>query len=446
MNIVEQTHGYIKEAKQLNKKYNYFNTICEDFALEQARKLDKHKGKKGKLHGIAVTLKDAICVKGVESSAGSKILKGYKPPFNSTVAQRLIDEGAIIIGKTAQDEFGFGSFSTNVGIGFKIPKNPFDETRVCGGSSGGAAGVTQKFSQSHIAMGESTGGSIVCPAAFCGVTGLCPTYGLVSRYGLIDYGSSLDKIGPMAKTVKECELALDVIAKHDKKDSTSLNVKRKPAKVKKIAIIRESFYVDSEVKDVIMQKIDDTKIKYKEISLPLNKKYANACYYLLAMSEASTNLAKLSGIRYGHEKPLKGDFNEYFSDVRSEGFTKEAKRRIIMGTFARMAGVRDAYYIKAAQLRTKLIQEYKNAFKNYDVILTPTMPILPPKFKDIEKLSPLQVYMLDELTCGPNLAGIPHMSVPVGFSKKLPVGMMLIADHLNENNLIKLGKEVENGR
>ncbi len=435
--MIQKTKKIIKEAKKINKEYNYFNTICEDFALEQVN----HVNKKGKLYGTYVSLKDAICLKGVESSAGSKILKGYRPPFNSFVAEELMKEGAIIIGKTSQDEFGFGSFSVNVGLGFKVPKNPFDKTRVCGGSSGGAAGAAKKLDQ--ISIGESTGGSIVCPAAFCGIVGLCPTYGLVSRYGLIDYGSSLDKIGPMAKTVNECEKILKVIVKHDKKDSTSINKIAKPPKIKRIAIVREAFYVDKDVKDLVMQKIDESKIKYKEISLPLNKKYANACYYLLAMSEASTNLAKFCGIRYGLEMPLKGTFNEYFSEVRSKGLTKEAKRRIILGTFARMAGVRDAYYIKAAQLRTKLIQEYKQAFKKFDIILTPTMPILPPKFKEIETLSPLQVYMLDELTCGPNLAGIPHMSVPIGEAKKLPVGMMMMSDHFCENNLIKFGKEVE---
>ncbi|MAG19992.1 Asp-tRNA(Asn)/Glu-tRNA(Gln) amidotransferase GatCAB subunit A, partial [archaeon] len=368
-------------------------------------------------------------------------LQNYIPPFNATVIQKCLQEGAIIIGKTSQDEFGFGGFSTN--SGFEIPKNPFDKTRATGGSSGGSAGITQKTSLQHISLAESTGGSIVNPASFCGVYGLCPTYGLVSRYGLIDYASSLDKIGPMAKNIEDIELMLNTIKGQDTKDSTSLNESLKRPKIKKIAIIKESLNVDKEIKDLILQKLEENKIKYDLISLPITQKYGIPTYYLIAMAEASTNLSKLAGLTHGSQLPLKGTFNEYFSEVRSKFFGKEAKRRIILGTFARMSGFRNAYYLKAMKVRTKIIEEYQNAFKKYDLIASPTMPILPPKFSEIEKLTPLQNYMMDILTVGPNLAGLPHLNIPTGFIKKLPVGLLFTSNHLHENNLLKIGKELK---
>ena len=222
IDVVEHTHKVLDEIKKINSEYNYFNTISDDLAIKQAELVKKNP--KGKLAGLPVSIKDCICVKSVESTAGSKILKGYYPIFNATSVQKIIDEGAIIIGKTSQDEFGFGSFSTNVGLGFKIPLNPFDKSRSCGGSSGGAAGISQKIKSPHIAFGESTGGSIVNPASFCGVFGLCPTYSRVSRYGLIDYSNSLDKIGSISKSVYDSALLLNIISGFDDKDSTSLNV------------------------------------------------------------------------------------------------------------------------------------------------------------------------------------------------------------------------------
>lgn len=435
---VETTEKILKEIEKINKEYNYFNAVSRKLALELAQKAEKSKGK---LAGLPVSIKDNICVKNVESTAGSKILKGYYPPFNATIVQRIIDEGGVIIGKTSQDEFGFGGFSINVGIGFKIPRNPYDKERATGGSSGGAAGFTSKTEFSHIAIGESTGGSIANPASFCGVVGMCPTYGLVSRYGLIDYANSLDKIGPMGKTVAETRLMMDVIAGHDSKDSTSLNEKLKIRKVKKVGVVKESLEIDKEIKDLVLGKLEG--VKYEKVSLPLVKKYGIPTYYLIAMSEASTNLAKFCGMRYGHSKQLKGMFNEYFSEVRSEAFGKEAKRRIIVGTFARMAGYRDAYYLKAMKTRTKIIEEYKKAFKKYDVLISPTMPITAPKFSEIEKLTPLENYMMDVLTVGPNLAGLPHLNLNAGFKKKMPVGIMLIGDHLTDYSLFEFGEEIE---
>lgn len=440
ISVIETISKILEEAKKLNKEYNYFNTISDQQALTQAKAIEN--SPKGSLAGLPISVKDCISTKNIETTAGSLILKNYKPVYNATVIEKLQAAGAIIIGKTSQDEFGFGGFSVNT---YNIPKNPFDKERSCGGSSGGAAGFTQKTTLPHIAIAESTGGSIVNPASFCGVIGLCPTYGLVSRYGLLDYASSLDKIGPITSSIEDAELALSVIAGYDKKDSTSLNKQlNKNNKVKKIALIKESLDVDPKIKDLILKKLNSLKIKYETISLPLVKEYGIACYYIIAMSEASTNLAKYCGIRYGLELNLEGNFDEYFSKVRSAGFGKEAKRRIILGTFARMAGFRDAYYLKAMKLRTLIINEYKKAFKKYDLLVSPTMPLTAPKFTEISKLTPLQNYMMDILTVGPNLAGLPHLSLNAGFVNKLPSGILFIADHLNENKLIEIGKKLEN--
>jgi len=445
-------HKIIEETKKIDKEYNYFNLISEDLALGQSKELDTEP--RGRLNGTMVSVKDCICVAGIESRAGSKILTGYKPVFDATVVEKVKQEGGIIIGKTSQDAFGFGSFSVN--SDFKIPLNPFDKQRVCGGSSGGAAGFTQKASFQHIALAQSTGGSIVAPASFCGVVGLCPTYGRVSRYGLIDYANSLDKIGPIGKNVQDVALMLSIISGFDKRESTTINAKvpsyvdyvSKEIKNLKIGIIKEGFG-DGVEKDVIekveegISKLEVNGAKTKGVSLPLTEKYGVACYYLIAMSEASTNLAKLCGMRYGKHEKLEGNFNEYFSKVRSLNFNEESKRRILLGTFARMAGYRDAYYIRAMKVRTKIIEEYKRAFKGFDVLVSPTMPIVAPRFDEIQRLTPLQNYMIDILTVGPNLAGLPHINIPVGFNTdKMPVGLMLIADHLKEETLIQAGAKI----
>src|SRR3989338_5706023 len=463
INIVEHTEKVMEECKKINKEYNYFNIISEDLALSQAKEIQKQiknndKGiKNKKLLGVAVSVKDAICVKNVESTAGSRILKGYKPLFDATVVKKAKEAGAIIIGKTAQDEFGFGSFSVNVGLGFDVPKNPFDKARSCGGSSGGAGGITQKASFPHIALGESTGGSIAAPASFCGVFGMTPTYGRVSRCGLIDYGNSLDKIGTLGKTVYDAALLQEIISGYDRNDSTSLKQDAedytdfigKPAKGMKVGIIKEAFGKgnDKEVEKEVyngIEKLKDEGAVVEEISLELPIKYGLPVYYMIATSEASTNLAKYCGMRYGASCSLEGSFNEYFTKVRSENFGAEAKRRIILGTFARMSGFRDAYYIKAAKVRTLIIEEYKKLFKKFDVLASPSSPILPPKFSEIEKLTPLQNYMMDIMLVGPNLAGLPHLNVPVGIRKGLPVGMLLVGNHLEEGKLIQMGSVFEN--
>ena len=432
VSVRDTIEGILKEAKKINKTHHYFNKISEDLAVKQAKVIDKNP--KGRLAGLPVSVKDCICVKDVESTSGSKILSGYKPVKNATVVQRLIDEGAIIIGKTNQDEFGFGSFNVNVGLDKKIPKNPYDNNRVTGGSSGGAAGFTAMTKFPHVAISESTGGSINCPASFCGVIGFTPTYGVVSRYGLIDYANSLDKIGVMGKDIQDVKIVFDVINGHDPKDSTSVKEKLlKPKKNKKIGLIK-GISVDKEVEDVFIQHTD--KLKVKEISLPFTSKYGLAAYYTIAMAEASTNLAKFCGMRYGLELDLKEGYNDYFTKVRSEGFGAEAKRRIILGTFTRMAGYRDAYYLKAMKIRTLIIEEYKKAFKKFDLLISPTMPIIAPKFSDVKKLSPLKHYQIDMLTVGPNLAGLPHSSVNIGEAKGMPVGIQYISDYLQDGNVL----------
>ncbi len=465
LDIVTHTHHVIEQCRKINKENNFFNVIAEETALQHAEALQKEIHKKNspqsgnlfehnklyKLLGVAVSVKDSICVKDVESTAGSAILQGYKPLFDATVVQKIKSAGGIIIGKTSQDEFGFGSFSINVGIGYHAPKNPFDPSRSCGGSSGGAAGITQKADFPHIALGESTGGSIASPASFCGVFGLCPTYGRVSRYGLIDYANSLDKVGPMGKSLSDVALMLEIIAGHDENDSTSLDVPvekytdylHKPVRGMKVAIITETFGKGNEpaVEKHIFSAIEKLKshgVVCEEISLDLPVRYGLAAYYIIATSEASTNLAKYCGMRYGAHEPLDGNFNDYFANVRSKYLGAEAKRRIMLGTFARMSGYREAYYLQAQKIRTLIIAEYKKAFERYDALICPSTSIRAPTFEQIQHLTPLAHYMMDTALVGPNLAGLPHLGVPVGFEDNLPCGMLFIGDHLNEGKLIQL--------
>ncbi|RME77356.1 Asp-tRNA(Asn)/Glu-tRNA(Gln) amidotransferase subunit GatA [Candidatus Woesearchaeota archaeon] len=395
----------------------------------------------GPLSGVTISLKDAICAKGMETTASSRILKGYKPLINATVVEKVLAAGATIIGKTIQDEFGFGGFCVNTGLDVPIPKNPVDQNRSCGGSSGGA-GAAAKLIDNHVALGESTGGSIVVPAAFCGVYGFAPTYSRVSRYGLLSYGNSLDKIGPLSKDPELIIKTLNVIMGYDEKDSTSSKKKVEPLSYRGVNGLTIGVLniegVHPEIVQAMNKKIDLWKQEgacVKEINLPLTKKYSLATYYILAMSEASTNLAKYCGMRYGMVEPLEEPYNEYFTKVRSKHFGKEAKRRIILGTFARMAGQRDAFYIKAARVRTEIINEYKKAFEEVDVIVSATSPMFPPTFDEIEKLTPLQHYLADQLVVGPNLAGLPHMNVPL--DTKLPSGLLVIGNHFEEDKVVQ---------
>jgi aspartyl-tRNA(Asn)/glutamyl-tRNA(Gln) amidotransferase subunit A len=435
------------KIKELDKKYNFFITIAEKQALDCVKKIRRN----GKLAGLPISVKDCICTNGIQSTAGSKILQGYVPNFDATAVKKIKNESGIIIGKTNQDEFGFGTFCIN--SGFSIPKNPHDPTRCCGGSSGGAAGLVAALNFPHIALAESTGGSISCPSAWCGVTGLTPTYGLVSRYGLIDYACSLDKIGLIGKKVEDIALGLSVISGYDPLDSTSINKKPENylqylSNIKdiKIGIPKEYFdAAEPEIRKLIwlgIKKFEDYGAKYDEVSLQMTK-YALSAYYIIACSEASSNLAKFCGMRYGVEEKIEGNYSEYFSKIRTKYFGREAKRRILLGTFARMAGYRDRYYLKAMQVRALVIKEFKQIFKKFDVLIAPTMPNIAPKISDIEKLTPIQQYAMDILTVGPNLAGLPHLSIPCGNLKGMPVGLHIIGDHLQEGKILQVGWNLE---
>jgi aspartyl-tRNA(Asn)/glutamyl-tRNA(Gln) amidotransferase subunit A len=439
-----------RRLKELNRTYDIFVTLSEGQALSRVKSMRKPSGL---LAGLPVSLKDNICSEDVQATAGSMILKGYVPPFDSTAASRVKDQGAVIVGKTNMDEFGFGWASVN--SGWKVPKNPHDPARTAGGSSGGAAALVASLDYPHMAIAESTGGSIASPASFCGVVGLIPTYGLVSRYGLIDFANSLDKIGPITKTVQDAALMLSVIAGHDPRDPTTvrkspgdyLSKLRPSVRGRRIGIPREYFSegVDPAVSRTVwsaIKRLESLGAKCREISLPMTPD-AVAIYYIIATSEASTNLAKFCGIRYGAEEPVEGNFNEYFSRVRSRYLGQEAKRRIILGTYSRMAGYRDQYYLKAMQARTLLIKEFKRAFRTCDILATPAMPCTAPRFSEIKSMSPLQNYMMDILTVAPNLAGIPHITVPCGKVRGLPVGLQLMAGHLGEQTLLNAAHAYE---
>ncbi len=433
----------ISRARALDEEYHTFITIADSTEVEGA----------GRLDGVAVSVKDNICTRGMQTTAGSKILEGYIPPFDATVVAKCRAEGALILGKTTQDEFGFGTF--NVNTPYAVPLNPHDPERSCGGSSGGAACLTAVADFPHLAISESTGGSISCPAAFCGVVGITPTYGRTSRWGLVDYANSLDKIGVMGRTVEEAALLLSVISGPDDYDSTVI---QKPGEDfsghlvdsvegMRIGVPDEYFGngIDQGVSDRVWDAIkglEDLGAQITEVSLP-HTGVSLASYYIIAMAEASTNLAKFCGLRYGLHLPLEGNFDEYFARVRAQGFSDEAKRRVILGSFTRMAGYRDAYYLKALKVRTRVIEDFKRAFRSVDVIAAPTMPVVAPRFDEIAEMEPIQHYMMDVLTVAPNLAGIPMISIPCGEVKGMPVGLHLMADHLEERRLIRAAHAYE---
>jgi aspartyl-tRNA(Asn)/glutamyl-tRNA(Gln) amidotransferase subunit A len=457
LDLQQEAENALAQARSIDSKHHYFTTIETDVSTQVKTISDLiQTGKALPLAGVFISAKDCICVKGMETTAGSEILKGYRPVFDATVIKRLREKGAIIIGKTIQDAFGFGSFATNVGKCYDRPTNPINQAHVCGGSSGGAAGIAQSATFPHVALAQSTGGSIVCPASFCDVVGLCPTYSLVSRNGLISYSNTLDKIGPIGKRIEDCALVLEAIAGYDPKDSTSTEHEKvayadfsdalSHAKKLKIGVITDFMDpqkgIDQNVCDTIKQTIESIKaqgITVEEISLPYIAEYALSAYYLISMTEASTNLAALCGLRYGQQTDPKKHYNDYFTDMRSTHFNQESKRRILLGTFARMSGFRDAYYIKALKLRTKIIEEYKNVFEKYDILCSPTMPFPAPTFEKVDSLEPIQEYMADNITVGPNLAGMPHVSVPLNRTKdELPIGMLLVSDHFQEKKIIDM--------
>ncbi len=386
--------------------------------------------------------KDNLTSIDYESTAGSKILEGYKAPFDATPIKRMREAGGALIGKTNMDEFGFGTFCTNSAFG--IPKNPFDLNRSCGGSSGGSACAAAVLDD-HVSIGVSTGGSIVCPASFCGVYGLAPSYGRVSRYGLIDYGNSLDKVGLLSFKASDLRRYLPIISGNDPHDPTSYvqpELKLGQKKLKSVAVPKEAVEGDGISKDVMeyfeksLEMLRSMSIDVEYISMP-TLKYSIPAYYVIATSEASTNLARFCGMRYGQQDgDLTLKFDDYFTSFRSKYFGDEAKRRILLGTFTRMVGYADRYYNKALQVREAIIADYKEQFKRFDAVVTPTMPFISPRFDDISKMSALDSYKADFLTVPPNITGMPHMSAPCGYSDGMPIGLLFTSDHWNEDILI----------
>ena len=408
--------------------------------------------KDGKLYGIPVLIKDNICVKGEETTCASKILKGFRPPYDATVVRKLEGEGAILIGKANMDEFAFGSSCETSCYG--PTKNPWDTTCIPGGSSGGSAAAVAA-DETIAALGSDTGGSIRQPAALCGVVGLKPTYGRVSRYGLIAFASSLDQIGPITKDVEDAALLLSIIAGHDEMDSTSVDLpvpdyKRSLAKDVKglrIGVPKEYFVkgLDKDVEESVraaIKLLNALGAEIKEISLP-HTEYAVSTYYIVATAEASSNLARFDGVQYGPRAGNAKDMIAMYIKTRSQGFGNEAKRRILLGTYCLSTGYYDAYYLKAQKVRTKIKEDFDKAFGSCDCIITPTSPT--PAFKIGEKIDdPLGMYLSDIYTIPANLAGLPAISVPCGFSGSgLPIGMQVLAKAFDEETIFRVAYTFE---
>lgn len=462
VSIVEYTHQVLADAAKQNKKQHFFCLLAENEAIKAAEQLEKklrknpNEWKNALLTGIPLSVKDSICTKGIQSRAGSQILTGYTPLFDATVIEKAKQHGAIVIGKTSQDEFGFGSYNVNVGNGFEIPLNPWDNQRTTGGSSGGSAGYSASTPFAHVSFAESTGGSAAFPAALCGCATITPTYGRLSRNGLIDFGNSLDKISPMGKTIADATVLLEASAGFDTKDSTSAEMPvepysdavGKPIKGTKIGIIAEFEQegIAPNVQNVFQNAVNELEqhgARIQKIPLPLNSEYSIPTYYLIGTAEVSTNLARYCGMRYGATEPLQGNFNEYFTKVRSKYFGEEAKRRLLLGTFSRMSGFRDAYYLRALKVRQKLLEEFQQAFKKVDILLAPPASTIAPTFDEIKQWTPIQHYYADRMVNPPNVSGLPHASVNIGSSKGMPVGLLLIANHWEESKLVQVGSTVE---
>lgn len=447
----EVAQHYLDNIKSKDKEIGAFLEVSEGLALKQAKAVDRLivQGQEiSKVAGVPYSAKDAILVKGLKCTAASKILENYKAPYDATSVKTLKQEGAVCLGKTNLDEFTMGSSTEH--SAFKTTKNPHDLTRVPGGSSGGAAAAVAS-KQSVFSLGSDTGGSIRQPASFCGVVGLKPTYGAVSRYGLIAHASSLDQIGPMAKTVEDCEIVFDAIKGRDEKDSTSVELKPKTKNQElkinelKIGMPKEYFAegIEPEVEKVIretIKKLEKEGAEIEEISLP-HSKYALPCYYIISTSEASANLARYDGIKYGLSKDAK-DLLGVYTKTRGQGLGEEVKRRIMLGTFALSSGYYEAYYGRAQKARALVKKDFDEAFQKVNFILTPVSPF--PVFKIGEKMAdPLKMYLSDVFTVPINLAGLPAISLPVSNVKDLPVGLQIIAEPFAEARIFKLAKVIE---
>ncbi len=448
--------SFFERINEKDKIIDGFLTLCREEALAQAARIDEKvkKGEQiGRLGGVPIAVKDNICTDGIKTTCASKMLYDFIPPYDATVIKKLREADAVIIGKTNMDEFAMGSSTEN--SAFKKTKNPWDRERVPGGSSGGSAAVVSA-GMTPIALGSDTGGSIRQPAAFCGVVGLKPTYGLVSRFGLVAFGSSLDQIGPLSKNVKDSALVLEVIQGEDKLDSTSvknsitedyISCIEEGVKGMKIAVPVEFFQsgLDEEITASIKESIEKFRALgavVEDISLPITAEGLSA-YYIISSAEASSNLARFDGIRYGYRTEEFKNLDELMEKSRSEGFGEEVKRRIMLGTYALSSGYYDAYYNRAQKLRKKIKEQFSKVFESYDLILSPASPVLP--FKIGEKSSdPIEMYLADIYTININLAGIPALSMPCGFSKTgLPIGLQIIGSHYGEGKLFKAAYALE---
>ncbi len=445
---VELTQHYLDRIHRLDKVYNSFITVTAELAITQAKAADKRisDGQQSPLCGIPLAHKDIFCTEGVKTSCGSKMLDNFVPPYNATVIENFNAAGAVTLGKTNMDEFAMGS--SNESSFYGAVKNPWDINCVPGGSSGGsAAAVAAQLTPA--ATGTDTGGSIRQPAALCGITGLKPTYGRVSRYGMIAFASSLDQGGPMTRSAEDAALLLDVMAGFDEKDSTSM-VKDVPDykstlndKLDGLTIgLPKEFLGDGlapeieKAVEIAIKEYEALGATLKEISLP-NTELAIPCYYIIAPSEASANLSRFDGVRYGHRCENPKDLFDLYTRTREEGFGDEVKRRILVGSYALSAGFYDAYYKKAQQIRRLIKNDFVEAFKNVDVIMGPTVPN--PAFKLGEKSNdPVSMYLEDIYTISTNLAGLPGMSIPAGFTAQKPAGLQLIGDYFSEGKLLNI--------
>ena len=450
--------SYYERIEKLNPRLNVYLSLTRERALAQAARIDAMAAKGDPLPplaGIPVGIKDVLVVQGAPSTAGSRILEGYRPPYDCTAVARLEAAGAVLLGKLNCDEFAMGSSNENSAYG--PVRNPVDPERVPGGSSGGAAAAVAS-NLAVATLGTDTGGSIRQPASFCGVVGVLPTYGRVSRYGLIAFASSLDRIGPLSSNVRDAATLLSIVAGHDPKDATSSPApvpdyaaeSDKAAAGLRIGIPSEYFAagLDPEVRAAIEKGIaalQTAGCTVKPVSLP-HTKYAVPTYYLVATAEASANLARFDGVRYGYRSPASATLSGMYSHSRDEGFGAEVKRRIFLGTYALSAGYYDAYYLKAQQVRRLLAEEFLRAFAEVDAIVTPTSPF--PAFKLGEKTGdPLAMYLADIYTVTASLAGICGVSVPCGATRAgLPVGMQVLARHLGESTAFRVARAVEAAR
>ena len=448
----ELTEAALARIDNVDDTVKAFMTVTRDEALAAAAAIDAKRlnGEEvGSLAGIPMALKDNMCTKGIRTTCSSKILHNFIPPYDATVAIQLKKAGAVLLGKTNLDEFAMGSSTEN--SAYFTSCNPWDPQRVPGGSSGGSAAAVAA-NEAYFSLGSDTGGSIRQPAAFCGVVGMKPTYGRVSRYGLIAFASSLDQIGPFTKNVYDCAVVMNTICEHDPRDTTSANVdapdytKYLDGNVKgmKIGVPKEYFVegIDSQVQASVRKALDtliSLGAEVEEISLP-HTEYGIPVYYLIAPAEASSNLARYDGVQYGFRAEA-DNLIDMYNKTRSQGFGEEVKRRIMLGTYALSSGYYDAYYLKALKVRTLIKQDFDDAFKKFDVILTPTAPTTAFVAGTVE--DPLTMYLNDICTIPANLAGLPAVSIPCGFVDGLPVGLQLIGKHFDEGTILRVAHAYE---